>query len=133
MEDTNNMESGFRINNILLTESDFSRISNVVFKDAQNNISINVNVSTNDKNISVEETVTFVQMNNNIEQVNIKVTMVGIFECIGTSEIKEMDSFGRINGASIIFPFIREHIANLSLKAGLGNVIIPPVNFTKLK
>ena len=43
-----------------------------------------------------------------------------------------MEEFGRINGASIIFPFLREHIANLAMKAGLGPIMLPPVNFQKL-
>ena len=57
--------------------------------------------------------------------------MVGIFECIGESQLKDYEKFGKINGAAIIFPYIREHITNLSMKAGLGPIILPPVNFTK--
>jgi preprotein translocase subunit SecB len=55
--------------------------------------------------------------------------MVGVFECVGESELKDYDLFGRVNGAAIIFPYIREHISGLSLKAGLGPIILPPVNF----
>lgn len=29
-----------------------------------------------------------------------------------------------------MFPYIREHITALSLKAGLGSIILPPINFT---
>ena len=57
--------------------------------------------------------------------------MVGIFQKEGESDIKNDEDFGRINGAAIIFPFVREHIANVALKGGLGTVLIPPVNFTK--
>ena len=70
--------------------------------------------------------------NNDEEQYRIEVTMVGVFKCNGNSTPEQKDSFGRINGAAIIFPFIREHIANIALKAGLGVVILPPVNFTKI-
>lgn len=69
---------------------------------------------------------------NNEEQYRIEVTMVGVFKCNGNPTPEQKDSFGRINGAAIIFPFIREHIANIALKAGLGVVILPPVNFTKI-
>lgn len=132
MENINNMGSGFKINNIILIESNFSRINNVIFKDAKNDISINVGVSVNGKNVSVEESLFFVLKFNDVKQVNINVKMIGLFELIGESPITDLEKFGRINGASIIFPFIREHVANLSLKAGLGNIILPPVNFTML-
>lgn len=58
--------------------------------------------------------------------------MVGVFKRIGDSELIDNEQFGRINGAAIIFPFVREHIANIALKAGLGSLILPPVNFTKV-
>lgn len=59
---------------------------------------------------------------------NIK--MVGIFEKIGDSTLNPED-FGKVNGAAIIFPYIREQLTNLSAKAGIGLIILPPFNFTK--
>ncbi|MDR1097091.1 MAG: protein-export chaperone SecB [Tannerella sp.] len=32
-----------------------------------------------------------------------------------------------------MFPYIREHITNISLKGGIGAIILPPVNFTKIE
>ena len=47
----NEMESGYRIENLILLESNFSRIPSVTFKDeniAQNiNVDVNVNVNLN--------------------------------------------------------------------------------------
>lgn len=123
------IESGFTIKNIILIESSFSRINNVIFDNAQNNININVNVSIDGANVTVEETVGLLQKQNGNDQVKFRVKMIGMFEKIGESEIKDLDRFGRINGASIIYPYIREHISNVALKAGLGILILPPVNF----
>ena len=132
MENINNLDSGFKINNLILVESIFSRINNVIFgEDVENNLNINTEVSVNDKIITVSEEVNVVQKNKGIEQLKFKVKMIGIFECIGDSQIKDFDEFGKINGAAIIFPYIREHITNISLKAGIGALILPPVNFTK--
>jgi preprotein translocase subunit SecB len=50
---------------------------------------------------------------------------------LGESILKDFDEFGKINGAAIIFPYIREHITNIFLEAGIGAIILPPVNFTK--
>jgi preprotein translocase subunit SecB len=123
----NKMESGFRINNLILLESKFKRINNVQFED----LNIDTEVSVNNNIISVAETVSVKKTHNNTEQFSFLVKMVGIFECIGESQLKDYEKFGKINGAAIIFPYIREHITNLSMKAGLGPIILPPVNFTK--
>ncbi|NLP20935.1 MAG: hypothetical protein GX378_09275 [Bacteroidales bacterium] len=125
------MESGFRINNLILLESKFKRINNVQFEDANLDLNIDTEVSVNNNIISVAETVSVKKTHNNTEQFSFLVKMVGIFECIGESQLKDYEKFGKINGAAIIFPYIREHITNLSMKAGLGPIILPPVNFTK--
>lgn len=132
MENTNNTDSGFQINNLVLAESSFTRIPNVIFgENTKNNFNVNIEVGVNDKVITVVEEVTLVQRFKEVEQVKINVKMIGVFECIGDSPLTDFKQFGRVNGAAIIFPYIREHITSLSLKAGISAIILPPVNFTK--
>ena len=127
-----NNDSGFKIKNLLLVKSSFLRSNDVKFeKDVISDLNIGVEVSVEKNIITVAETVYFTQKYNDVEQVNIEVKMVGIFECIGETLLKDYEEFGRINGAAIIFPYIREHITTLSLKAGIGVIIIPPINFEK--
>lgn len=116
---------------MILLESKFSRINEVQFKKEtpKLDIKIETEVSVQDKIISVGEKVTLVQKEDATEQFSFVVKMVGIFECIGESSLIEYEAF-RVNGAAIIFPYIREYISNTALKAGLGMIIIPPVNFT---
>lgn len=124
------MESGFRINKLILVESNFYRINNVYFgPDLKTELKVNVDVSVNEKTITVSETVLVVQEFQKMEQVKVNVRMIGVFECIGESQLKDFDEFGKINGAAIIFPYIREHITNLSLKSGIVPIILAPVNF----
>ena len=132
MNKNNKMESGFRINQLLLLESNFKRLNKVQFEGdiPELKIDINTEVGVQGKVISVEETVTITQKYNDIEQFSFSVKMAGLFECIGDSSLTDYDDFGRVNGAAIIFPYIREHITNLSLKAGLNPIVLPPVNFT---
>ncbi|MFA6400464.1 MAG: protein-export chaperone SecB [Salinivirgaceae bacterium] len=134
MEQNNQLESGFRINNLLLLESNFKRISNVTFNnpDKKQVINVDVEVNINENNIFVTELVTLKDMLAEVEEVSYSVKMVGVFEKFGDSKL-DMEEFGRVNGAAIIFPYIREHITNLSAKAGLGLLILPPFNFTKQK
>jgi preprotein translocase subunit SecB len=132
MENNNNLESGFKINNLLLLESTFSRISNVTFDnpDVIQNIEVDVQVLVNENIVVVTEEIKYNQTFNNIIEVNATIKMVGVFEKYGDSTL-DLESFGNINGAAIIFPYIREHLTNLTSKAGLGLIIIPPYNFTK--
>lgn len=133
MEQNNvgNLESGFIIKNILLAESHFFRINDVKFGEGIDaGLNIDTEVSVNGNNVTVSETVTVSQKHDGTEQVHIKVRMIGLFERVGKSLIENLNDFGRINGAAIIYPYIRSHITDLTTKAGIGAVILPPVNFT---
>ena len=56
--------------------------------------------------------------------------MIGEFRLIGETPLAtNLENFGRINGAAIIFPYIREHISSLSIKAGIPPIVLPIVNF----
>ena len=109
-----------------------SRKPNVNFKELKLDVEIGTGVGVKDNVVNVKLSVNVKQMENGIAQSEMSATMVGIFEKTGESPLNDMEEFGRINGASIIFPFLREHIANLAMKAGLGPVMLPPVNFQKL-
>ena len=129
---TNDLQSGFKINNLLLLESTFSRIINVTFDnpDVVQKIDVDVNVSVNENTVVVTEEIKYNQTFNDVQEVSAIIKMVGVFEKFGDS-ILDLESFGNVNGAAIIFPYIREHLTNLTSKAGLGLIIIPPFNFTK--
>lgn len=131
MENNNNLESGFKINNLLLLESTFTRIVNVTFDNPNviQNVDVDVQVTVNENIVVVTEEIKYNQTFNEIEEVSAIIKMVGVFEKFGDS-ILELEYFGNVNGAAIIFPYIREHLTNLTSKAGLGLVIIPPFNFT---
>jgi len=127
------MESGFRIANLILLESSFKRIPNVTFnnENIKQNINVDVNVNVKDNVVFVTEKIDYTQSLNDIEEVKCTIVMAGVFEKIGNTKLENLEQFGHINGAAIIFPYIREHLSNLSAKAGLGLVILSPVNFTK--
>ena len=132
MENINDLKSSFSVESILLTESNFSRKGNIKFNDSDSEVTFETGVGSKENTINVKLKTTVINKYNNEEQYRIEVTMVGVFKCNGNPTPEQKVSFGRINCAAIIFPFIREHIANIALKAGLGVVILPPVNFTKI-
>lgn len=135
-EEKKNIEAGFRIHNILLTDSNFSRIESVEFNNPEikQNVQIEGTVNVNHENnmISVKQTLHYSQEFNGLIQVSALISMIGVFEKHGESPLN-LEQFGHVNGAAIIYPFIREHLSNLSAKAGLGLIFLPPVNLTNNK
>lgn len=129
-----NIESTFRIHNVLLLESSFKRVANVVFDnktvEQQVEITSDVNVDSKNKIVSVTITLEYAQIFEEEKQVTATIIMGGAFEQIGDSVI-DLELFGKVNGSAIIFPYIREHLSNLSSKAGVGLILLPPANFTK--
>lgn len=133
MKNENNSDTGFKVNRILLLESNFNRIPNVSFNDPviKSNIDISVNSQTKENKVFVTVTLKFEQLKEQLAEVSCIITMLGEFEQVGKIDL-DLESFGKVNGAAIIYPYIREQLSNLSLKAGLGNIILPPANFVKL-
>lgn len=124
MDNIKDKQSGFNVESILLTESSFTRKGKINFSESEQEVSFETGVGSRDNTVNVKL--------KDEEQYKIVVSFVGVFKRTGNSQISDNEQFGRINGAAIIFPFVREHIANIALKAGLGSVILPPVNFTKI-
>lgn len=124
-------ESGFRILNLLLLESSFKREPNLTLQmdKITSKLDVNVGVQINENIVYVTETVNFTNKVEDVTEVSIEVVMVGVFEKYGQSNL-DLDTFGKINGAAIIYPYVREHVTNLSAKAGMGLIFLPPFNFT---
>lgn len=129
----NNTETGFQVNRILLMDCVFNRIPNVTFDNSQiiHNIDLNVNTQIDNNKVFVTVVLNFNQSNLDIKEVTCNIQMLGEFEKVGDVEI-DLDTFGKVNGAAIIYPYIREQLSNMSLKSGIGNIILPPANFVKL-
>lgn len=132
MEQNTQPESGFKITNLILLESNFKREASVTFEQSKisNTVNVDVNVQVTDKTIFVTESLSYSQKSGEIVEVTADIKMVGIFEKIGESEL-DLEQFGQVNGAAIIFPYIREQLTNLSAKSGIGLIVLPPFNFTK--
>ncbi len=123
----------YKLLNILLIESNFSREANIQFSDPEFNNSLNINVEDVKKDNKIFITVS-VNLDGKLKdqkQFSFLTRYVGVFEFDDNIELS-LEQFSKINGPAIIFPFIREHIANLSLKAGIDPILLPPINFVKL-
>lgn len=125
-------EAGFRIINILILESNFKREVVIDFHQPFDNkldFSSGSQRSEDGKYV-VEVKVMLSGMHETQPVFTMEVRMVGTFEKFGNPSISD-DQFVNVNAPAIIFPFIREHIANLALKGGIGIILLPPMNFVK--
>ena len=121
---------GFNINEILLMESSFSRPYKLPAEGSHTaNVDIDVAVSRAEKIIGVRMTIIFTQHCNSVEQVRFKVEMFGKFECFEAAILENYERFGKTEGAEIIYPYIREHIANITSKSYERAIVLPPLIF----
>jgi preprotein translocase subunit SecB len=107
---------------------------NPVFKPEKNKkykIGLSFNISFNKKGEKVIVTLNFSSENENQPFV-FRVIFEGIFVFDKIPEKEELERIVHINCSSIIFPFIRESIADLTRKAGLPPLILDPVNFVAI-
>lgn len=125
--------SSYKLLNIILVESQFKREPEINYdsEDFKSDIKINIENQKKENKLFITLTIDFKAGISTIEQIFSKIKMLGIFE-YSNSDIVSVDDFAQINGPAIIFPFIREHLATLSLKAGINPILLPPINFVKL-
>jgi len=123
----------FKLLNIFLLESFFKREAQLVFdkENISNNFQIDIKKSINGNILYVFLTVIFQTQSDEILLIDAKITMVGAFEFQPNKQL-QVEDFAAINAPAIIFPFIREHLSNLSVKAGLQPIMIHPINFVAL-
>lgn len=123
----------YNLKSITLIESNFDRNPNLDFeKEIQNVLNIDVKHSVNGDELVIYLNVTLEGKTQESTEYKFFTTYAGVFGYTQESE-PPLETFASINGPAIIFPFVREQMASLSVKAGLNTVLLPPINFTKFK
>lgn len=127
----------FSLNEIILLENNFKRDNQITHSENYtHNVQIEVesNINDKDKCLNVFLTVKYIggiQGNGEIKnkEVESQIKMAGLFSYIDAEKGLTIDQFSNINGPAIIFPFVREHLGNLSIKAGIKAILLPPFDF----
>jgi preprotein translocase subunit SecB len=60
---------------------------------------------------------------------SLAATIEGTFEC---ADFEYLKKFSEINAPAHLFPFLREVVANTSLKAGVSPLLLPPINLAAI-
>jgi len=126
------MQPKFRIENIRQIECFFAL--NTEFKaekDKKYQIGLSLDISFQKKGKKVRVILKF-SSEEKEQPFVFRVIFEGIFVFDKMPEKEELERIVHINCASIMFPFIRESIADLTRRAGLTPLILDPVNFVGL-
>ena len=125
----------YKIINVILLESLFTRSTEVNYSspDFETYTDIDIDIREKDNNLFVALTLKYIAglKNNEQKEINSLIKMLGIFESSNPT-LDSGDKFGQINAPAIIFPFIREHLATMSIKSGLNPILLTPINFVAL-
>ena len=116
-----------------MLESTFVREINIdekIISEITNEIEIvpSAHENTPDNKFGVTLQLKYSGLQNERQICSATIKMIGVFEKYGEPVLPD-DKFKAINAPAIIYPFIREHLHNLCLKAGIANVLLPTVNF----
>jgi preprotein translocase subunit SecB len=124
----------FELISIVNVESFFKRDYAIDdnYENVVSDVDMNVTSNIGDESIGVFLTVTLKQHFEGTNNIEAKIVTAGLFKQKGEHSQQVIDSFCNINAPAIIFPFVREAIANLSMKAGIQPILIQPVNFIEL-
>lgn len=137
------MNLDIKLKNIFLLANQFSRMSELNFDDdtvynTTADIEINHDIFPNQQKIGVFFSYS-IKVPTDKEETSFQIDYSSIhfaeLEINNYSETQEqkqyIDRFINVNVAAMIFPFIREHLANTTMKSGMSPLIIPPINFVE--
>ncbi len=118
----------YSLEGIYLIESKFDvNLSNGENKKDKSKYEIKTGYDHQDNTLKV-----YVGIDFESSEFTASISMVGIFKVEKEPQELPLQQFAEINAPAIIYPFIREHLANLTMKAGMKAVLLPPVNFVQL-
>jgi len=121
------------IKNIFMTELNFVRSPNVPDKINYTytiNVGANVDKETNLSNVMVKLEIL------EKEQKSLKIVccMVGVFDLTNAKEMPvSINDFLYVNAPAIIFPYLREIVSNMTLRAGIKPLIVPTFDFKEMR
>ena len=123
----------YKLISLTLVDSTFKREAKIDFSDSEikNSVDIDIQHTVNEDEIIIDLEVKLVGRLKRSKLFSFSTKYVGQFEK-GDENILPVEKFVEANGPAIMYPFVREHIASTSMKAGMNPILLPPVNFVKL-
>ena len=128
-------EVSFDLKSVALLNSNFERPLDLTFSkpEVRPDISLKVEfsqVGVPVSRIEVELTVSVsVPTSDENQPMKASASMLGVFGLKGEASEEAISNFGNVNGPAILYPFVREVIASLTMKGNVPPVLLPTMNF----
>jgi preprotein translocase subunit SecB len=128
-------EAIFELKSVALLKSEFERPLDLTFSKPEVRPAISLKVEFNQvgepvSKIEVELTVSVsVPTSDETQPMKASASMLGVFDLKGEASEEAISNFGNINGPAILYPFVREVIASLTMKGNVPPVLLPTMNF----
>ena len=124
-------QPGISFDGIIVVNEKFWR-DYEVDNDAETKLKFNAINNIGETNATVELTTNLELVSNEKTVVTLEVTFVGFFSLIEGKENMEMEDYIENHAAALLFPYVREHISSLTMKAGINPVLLSPINIISL-
>ncbi|MET7253563.1 protein-export chaperone SecB [Dyadobacter fermentans] len=123
--------ASFSIKKVYLVESDFKYNPEVsTSESARFDLEVTMSrMDTDNGDTLISLGVKVVAFSGDANLLTVTARMDGIFDFNLDGAGPAEDYLANVNAPAIIYPFIREHIASLTAKAGVDALLIPPFNF----
>lgn len=126
----------FKLIDIRLKKSFFSLNEEILAEDKEFTIKkeLRVGLDRDEKDKNLIKVAVQVKNEDKESPFNFDLIYEGFFKFESTEEIpdEKIEKIGIINCAAIIFPYLREHLADLTRRSGLPAFHLPPINFVKV-
>lgn len=120
-------QPGINFDGIILTEEKFWRDYSIP-EDLSIDLEFQSSNSIEDNKATVEVFTNFKLVDDTQEFLTLDLKFVGFFSTIEDEENMNIEKFIKDNSLALMYPYIREHITNITSKTGIKPVILPPIN-----
>lgn len=127
-------QPGISFDGIILTKEEFWRDYHIP-KQLKIDLDIQMNYSSISNERYSTELITElkgISVENNKEVLKLKNVFVGFFSVIENEKNMDIKRFIENYSPALMFPYIREHIATITQKAGVKPILLPPINIQAL-
>lgn len=128
-----NKQPGINFKGIILADERFTRLPIVsdsceLFIDMEHNW----NGEGSDYVSEIKTNVKLMDVQNDAESFVLEFTMMGLFSVNREDPNLNIEDYIREFSSTLMFPYIREHISSVSIKAGIRPILLPPTNIRAL-
>jgi len=121
--------AGLKFLNFEIAKVIFDRSDNIV-KEGEFEVNIQHLTQINDENENLFRTVFIININGKDNSFSLQVQAIGNFEILGKLQKNVKENYLNISSPSIIYPYVRAFISNITLQSGMNPITIPPMNFS---